>query len=81
MAKFSYTAVDAKGKQATGTIDAADQNDAIAQIRQQGLYPQRLDEAKEAAVSASAAGKRRRKSGAARSRRRSSPSSPGSSRP
>lgn len=47
MAKFSYTAVDAKGKQATGVIDANDQNDAIAQIRQLGFYPQRLDETKD----------------------------------
>jgi type IV pilus assembly protein PilC len=46
MAKFSYTAVDARGKQANGMIDANDQNDAIAQIRQLGYYPQRLDEAK-----------------------------------
>src|ERR1700761_3291084 len=46
MPVFSYTAVDARGKQATGKVDAADQNDAIAQIRQQGLYPQRLDEAR-----------------------------------
>ena len=44
---FSYTAVDARGKQANGKVDAADQNDAIAQIRQQGLYPQRLDEARD----------------------------------
>jgi type IV pilus assembly protein PilC len=47
MAKFSYTAVDAKGKQANGTIEAADQTEAIAQIRQLGFYPQRLDEAKQ----------------------------------
>jgi type IV pilus assembly protein PilC len=47
MAKFSYTAVDAKGKQANGTIEAADQTDAIAQIRQLGFYPQRLDEARQ----------------------------------
>ena len=47
MPKFSYTAVDARGKQATGSIDANDQNEAIAQIRQLGLYPQRLDESKD----------------------------------
>jgi type IV pilus assembly protein PilC len=47
MPQFSYTAVDARGKQANGTVDANDQNDAIAQIRQLGLYPQRLDEARE----------------------------------
>jgi type IV pilus assembly protein PilC len=50
MAKFSYTAVDARGKQANGTVEAADQNDAIAQIRQLGFYPQRLDESREGEV-------------------------------
>jgi type IV pilus assembly protein PilC len=44
MATFSYTAVDAQGKQANGTVEAADQTEAIAQIRQLGYYPQRLDE-------------------------------------
>jgi type IV pilus assembly protein PilC len=47
MPKFSYTAVDARGKQANGFVEASDQNDAITQIRQLGFYPQRLDEAKE----------------------------------
>jgi type IV pilus assembly protein PilC len=46
MPKFSYTAVDARGKQANGFVEASDQNDAITQIRQLGFYPQRLDEAK-----------------------------------
>jgi type IV pilus assembly protein PilC len=48
MPKFSYTAVDARGKQANGSVEANDQNDAIAQIRQLGFYPQRLDEVKAA---------------------------------
>lgn len=47
MPKFSYTAVDARGKQANGFVEAIDQNDAITQIRQLGFYPQRLDLAKE----------------------------------
>jgi type IV pilus assembly protein PilC len=47
MPKYSYTAVDARGKQANGTVEANDQTDAIAQIRQLGYYPQRLDEARE----------------------------------
>jgi type IV pilus assembly protein PilC len=50
MAKFSYTAVDAKGKQANGVVEASDQNEAIAQIRQLGFYPQRLDETREAEI-------------------------------
>ena len=63
MAKFSYTAVDARGKQANGTIDANDQNDAIAQIRQLGLYPQRLDEAREAEADTSDRPKLKKKGG------------------
>ena len=47
MPKFSYTAVDARGKQANGTVEASDQNDAITQIRQLGFYPQRLDESRD----------------------------------
>jgi type IV pilus assembly protein PilC len=47
MPKFSYTAVDARGKQANGFVEANDQADAITQIRQLGFYPQRLDEAKD----------------------------------
>ena len=69
MPKFSYTAVDARGKQANGIVEANDQNDAIAQIRQLGFYPQRLDEAQgghEAAVAAETS--RRSKRAAARSR-------------
>jgi type IV pilus assembly protein PilC len=58
MPKFSYTAVDARGKQANGSIEASDQNDAIAQIRQLGFYPQRLDESKETAATANVAEKK-----------------------
>ncbi len=53
MPTFSYTAVDAQGKQANGTIEAADQGAAIAQIRQLGFYPQRLDEKRDAAAAKS----------------------------
>jgi type IV pilus assembly protein PilC len=63
MAKFSYTAVDAKGKQANGTIEAADQTDAIAQIRQLGFYPQRLDEAAQEGAPAEKKPKLRKKGG------------------
>jgi type IV pilus assembly protein PilC len=46
MPRFSYSAVDARGKQTNGFVEANDQNDAVAQIRQLGFYPQRLEEAK-----------------------------------
>ncbi len=63
MPKFSYTAVDARGKQANGTVEANDQNDAIAQIRQLGFYPQRLDEAKETAATAAVGADKKAKVG------------------
>ena len=53
MPKFSYTAIDARGKQANGMVDAKDKNDAISQIHQLGFYPQRLDESRDAEVKAS----------------------------
>ena len=67
MAKFSYTAVDAQGKQANGVIEAADQTEAIAQIRQLGFYPQRLDEKRDDEKAAKAAKGARRSKRAARS--------------
>jgi type IV pilus assembly protein PilC len=63
MAKFSYTAVDAKGKQANGVVEASDQNDAIAQIRQLGFYPQRLDETREEAAAEEKKPKLKKKGG------------------
>jgi len=63
MPKFSYTAVDARGKQATGIVEANDQNEAIAQIRQLGFYPQRLDETKDGAVAGDKKPKLKKKGG------------------
>jgi type IV pilus assembly protein PilC len=53
MPTYSYTAVDSRGKQANGTVEASDQNDAITQIRQLGYYPQRLDETRQEEAAAS----------------------------
>lgn len=39
MAKFQYTAVDGNGKEKKGTIEAEDERDATAKLRQQGLFP------------------------------------------
>lgn len=44
MAKFSYVALDARGQEQQGTIDAPNQNDAIAQLRQNGLFPTSISE-------------------------------------
>jgi len=42
MAKFKYVAVDSKGKEAQGEIEAESQAVAIAKIREQQLYPTKL---------------------------------------
>lgn len=39
MAKYSYIALDARGQENTGTIDASSSNDAVAQLRQSGYFP------------------------------------------
>ncbi|MCS7064587.1 MAG: type II secretion system F family protein [Methylacidiphilales bacterium] len=42
MPQYSYTAVDARGQQISGVIEAASEADASSQIRQQGYFPTRL---------------------------------------
>ena len=44
MANFQYTALDAKGEQTTGVLNAASEADAIQQLRGQGLYPTQIVE-------------------------------------
>ena len=39
MPRFEYTALDARGAESTGVLDAATQNDVVAQLRQQGYFP------------------------------------------
>ena len=42
MAKFKYTAIDANGKQKTGTVEAENQDDANAKLTASGLMPTKL---------------------------------------
>ena len=44
MANFQYTALDGKGEQTTGVLSAANEAEAIQQLRAQGLYPTQLQE-------------------------------------
>src|SRR5687767_12381085 len=39
MAKFEYIALDARGQESRGVIDAPSQNDAVGQLRQAGYFP------------------------------------------
>lgn len=47
MPRFAYTALDARGQESTGVIEANSQNEAITQLRQSGYFPKSIvDEAK-----------------------------------
>ncbi len=39
MPKFSYVALDSRGQESQGTIDASSTNDAVAKLRQSGYFP------------------------------------------
>ena len=39
MPRFSYIALDARGQEATGLVEAASTNDAIGRLRQAGYFP------------------------------------------
>jgi len=39
MPRFNYIALDARGQEATGLVEAASTNDAIGQLRQAGYFP------------------------------------------
>ena len=44
MPKFSYVAMDQKGKEQKGTIEVASQNEAIARIKEMQLFPTKIVE-------------------------------------
>jgi type IV pilus assembly protein PilC len=48
MPNFSYVALDARGQQVTGDIEAPSQNEAVGQLRQAGYYPTSVDVASKA---------------------------------
>jgi type IV pilus assembly protein PilC len=39
MPRFNYVALDARGQEATGLVEAASSNAAITQLRQSGYFP------------------------------------------
>ena len=39
MARFNYVALDARGQEASGLLEAASSNAAISQLRQAGYFP------------------------------------------
>src|SRR5206468_9603483 len=39
MARFTYVALDSRGQESTGLVEAASTNEAIGQLRQAGFFP------------------------------------------
>ncbi len=39
MPRFNYVALDSRGQEATGLVEAASTNDAIGRLRQAGYFP------------------------------------------
>src|SRR6202035_3749386 len=39
MPRFQYIALDSRGQESTGLVEAASSNDAIGQLRQAGYFP------------------------------------------
>ncbi|MBA2584902.1 MAG: type II secretion system F family protein, partial [Chthoniobacterales bacterium] len=39
MSRFNYVALDARGQESTGLVEAISANEAIGQLRQAGYFP------------------------------------------
>jgi type IV pilus assembly protein PilC len=66
MPKFNYVAMDSRGKETKGTLDVANQNEAIGRLKEMGYFPTKVVEAekpkekgKKAAPSSAAKGKKK----------------------
>jgi type IV pilus assembly protein PilC len=52
MSKYNYVALDQRGQESVGVIEAASSNDAVSQLRQQGYFPTSVVEEGKGAVTA-----------------------------
>ncbi len=58
MPKFNYVALDARGQESTGVLDAPSQNEVVAQLRKSGFFPTSvIEEGKGGAKTAKKGGK------------------------
>src|SRR6266568_7117861 len=48
MPKFNYVAMDSRGKETKGTLDVANQNEAISRLKEMGYFPTKVSEADKA---------------------------------
>src|SRR5580692_6377760 len=66
MPKFSYVAMDTRGKETKGTIEVASQNEAIGRIKEMGYFPTKVvevDKPKDKGPAKKAAGGKGKKKG------------------
>ncbi|MEW6306460.1 MAG: type II secretion system F family protein, partial [Verrucomicrobiota bacterium] len=52
MSRFSYVALDGKGRETRGTLSVRDQTEAIARIKEMGYFPTKIVEQTAAADAA-----------------------------
>ena len=64
MPNFEYRALDAQGSETTGAITADDENDAVAQLRRNGLYPTQVVEQGKGTLTGGTTGGRRARAAA-----------------
>jgi type IV pilus assembly protein PilC len=65
MPKFNYVAMDSRGKETKGTLEVANQNEAIGRIKEMGFFPTNVveDKGSPAAAAAKKAGAKKGKKG------------------
>ena len=56
MPKFNYVAMDSRGKETKGTLEVANQNEAIGRLKEMGFFPTKVTEATEKSKDADAKG-------------------------
>lgn len=56
MPKFNYVAMDSRGKETKGTLEVANQNEAIGRLKEMGFFPTKVVEASEKGKEADAKG-------------------------
>ena len=45
MPKFNYVAMDSRGKETKGSLEVANQNEAISRLKEMGYFPTKVVEA------------------------------------
>ena len=56
MPKFSYVAMDSKGKETKGTLEVANQNEAVGRLKEMGFFPTKVVEVEKGKPDAKAKG-------------------------